>query len=229
MGRHADDGRAATRAAQRHTVRTVPRRRVGLLRVAGLLGAAGVAGYAAIGVLSDPPAASPVRLERPVAATTPPGPASTAAGSSTLPVTPTAGGGALPAPDWRKILVALDELRSAAFADLDDNALTAVYVDGSAPLQADLAVLAQLAAAGLHAVGLHLDVRSLIPLEAGSDHAALAVIDRLGPYELTGASAGTRTVAGRADVRWRIDLSQEAGAWQIASVRACPVGACAGP
>jgi hypothetical protein len=123
-------------------------------------------------------------------------------------------------PDWRQVLTALDQARSAAFAHPDVTALAAVDTPAGPAYRYDAAAVSSLRARGLHAVGLRLVLRSVVVESATSQRATLRVTDQLIPYELRDAGGAlVRKVPGRALSGHRLELiSSGSGEWRIATV-----------
>jgi len=142
--------------------------------------------------------------------------------------------GALPsAPrqDWAATLASFDAARSAAFGQADAAALEDVYVEGSAPLAADTALLTSHARAGHRVADLHLLVVAATPVSANDADVVLDVVDRLLPYtSVDGRGRVVQRWPGRGERRWRITLRRTGGttepdsppAWRIAAVTTAP-------
>jgi hypothetical protein len=138
--------------------------------------------------------------------------------------TPTEPNAPEPAPsidEWRVILEALDESRSAALAAGDLAALKAVYVVGSPAYEADRRLAERVIRDGLHPIGLHFTVESVIALDLSDSQVRLRVVDRLDPYQLVGADGADGAdveASGRGRTTWDIALTRVGAAWRIFDV-----------
>lgn len=134
---------------------------------------------------------------------------------------PAQGPSAAPAAvDWASVLGALDSRRAGAFGLLDASLLAQVYAPGARPLAVDRAALRRLSAAGVHAVGLDLQVDRVVVRSAGARYAVLDVVDRLPAYDLAAGSDVVQRQPGRGAASWRIRLVAGPGGWRIQDVRA---------
>lgn len=118
------------------------------------------------------------------------------------------------------MLGALDSRRAGAFGLLDASLLAQVYAPGARPLAVDRAALRRLSAAGVHAVGLDLQVDRVVVRSAGARYAVLDVVDRLPAYDLAAGSDVVQRQPGRGAASWRIRLVAGPGGWRIQDVRA---------
>jgi len=124
--------------------------------------------------------------------------------------------------DWAALLRELDRRRSAAFASGDQDALTGVYLPGSAARERDAATLGALAARGLAARGLRLEVRSVMVAQVRQGRVVLHVADRLAAYDIVDrAGRAVDRHPGRGELAWAVTLVPAPGAqgeWRIAEI-----------
>jgi len=173
-----------------------------------------------------PLAAALTPLPVPPASTgaTPPAPDSTAlpstrAGSPILASPPAA-------PDWPAVLDGLDAARAAAFATVDQRALSAVWASGSPGLAADTTAVQDLAQDGHTAHGLRHAVQAVEVLAVDETAttgavARLRIIDVLAEHEIHDAAGGVvRREAARGATDWIVELVQTPAGWRLASVTA---------
>jgi hypothetical protein len=122
--------------------------------------------------------------------------------------------------DWSAVLAALDQTRSAAFAEADDDALDDVYAAGSPALARDSELSSQLRASGHTAEGVRLVPTSVEVVKSTDRRVVLRVVDVMPPYELVGAGgAVSSSRPGRGPARWVVTLVREGPAWQVYDVR----------
>jgi hypothetical protein len=122
-------------------------------------------------------------------------------------------------PDWRTILAALDDARSAAFTAGDPRALDAAYAPGSPAGARDRALLAAYARRHQHVTGLHLVADDVRAESVTGTSVTLHVRDRLLPYSVVDAQG--RPVArwpGRGAAEWRVTLARGPTGWRIVDV-----------
>jgi hypothetical protein len=149
------------------------------------------------------------------------------AGSVAVPLTaPTASASVTPAaaapvedPDWPTLLDGLDAARAEAFAAADPGLLDAVYVQGAAGLDADRALVEQLAAQGQTADGVRHEVREVEQLELDGDRARLRLVDVLAAYEVRDAAGEvvSRTPS-RGEAAYVVELARTADGWRLVQV-----------
>ncbi|MDX6257268.1 MAG: eukaryotic-like serine/threonine-protein kinase [Frankiales bacterium] len=116
----------------------------------------------------------------------------------------------------------LDDRRDGAFAAGDRALLDQVYAPASAPLAADRARLTAMLAAGDHAQGLALTVRTLELVGVSPKAVQLRVADELGPYALVDAAGTTvRQLPARPLTTWAMTLVRVAAGedgWRIVAI-----------
>jgi hypothetical protein len=124
--------------------------------------------------------------------------------------------------DWSGVLRELDRRRAIAFHRGDAEGLHRVYRAGSPALREDAAELAELAAAGLRARGLRLDLGRVSVREVAPGQVLLDVVDRMPPYDVVDRSGRpVSRVPGRGDRQWLVTLvpaSDVMGEWRIAAI-----------
>jgi hypothetical protein len=147
--------------------------------------------------------------------------AGTVAGRDDAPpvsATPTAR--AAPPESWSAVLRALDQRRSLAFADGDATALREVAVAGSDADRADSRVLRALAARGVTARGMRMEVVVATVEASSASGARLTVVDRRSAYDLVDrAGRVVHRVAARGDAVWTVELRRVDDEWRVARVR----------
>jgi eukaryotic-like serine/threonine-protein kinase len=126
------------------------------------------------------------------------------------------------AAELTSVIGRLDDRRDGAFASGQASLLDAVYAAGSPPLRLDRSRLAAMVAAGEHASGLALSVRTVDVLTATSEVATVRVADVLGPYTLVSDDGHlVHRLAGRSLASWTIRLVRKGSgedAWRIAAI-----------
>jgi len=94
-----------------------------------------------------------------------------------------------------------------------------VYLPGSPALRRDRAAVAELAASGLQARDLHLDVVSVAPVSVSGRQVRLRVRDVLPDYQLVdGSGVVVAEGAGRGPVRWTVTLRRVDTGWRVYDV-----------
>ncbi len=134
-----------------------------------------------------------------------------------------AGGPAAPEQAWRDVLVSLDNARSRAFEQADEDGLLDADALDSTAYARDLTLMRQMVANGGRASGLRQEIIDLAVRESGSEKTVLRITYRLPPYSYVNA-AGTVLAQQpghdrqRADVTlvktdkgWRVALSVDPG------------------
>lgn len=116
------------------------------------------------------------------------------------------------------ILAAWDELRAAAWAEGDAEALAGLYADGSRAGRADVRLLRHYRQRGLTVEGLATQVLALEVLGRSRARLELLVTDRLVGGEAVGGATPVPLPADRASTR-RIVLVREGAAWVVAGAR----------
>lgn len=122
--------------------------------------------------------------------------------------------------DWLAVIRTLDDRRNAALTNLDGAGLAAVYAAGSPALEADSAVIRQLAGASARPDGLRLDVESATLVRRTPAGVTVRVVDRLPAYLIIGS--GGRVLErrpARGGATWQVDLVPGGDGWRIAAVR----------
>jgi hypothetical protein len=119
---------------------------------------------------------------------------------------------------WLRLLQGLDARRAEVFATLDPMGLDAIYVPGSAPWQADRAMLASYRDQRMRIDGLQLRIEQVTVEREQPGTVVLRVVDRL----VAGAALdrdGRRTVlpAGTPMTRL-ITLTGEGERWRISHI-----------
>jgi hypothetical protein len=129
--------------------------------------------------------------------------------------------------DWPGVLRELDRRRTIAFHRGDAEGLHRVYRAGSPALREDAADLAELAAAGLRARGLRLDLGRVSMREVAPGQVLLDVVDRMPAYDVVDRSGRpVSRVPGRGDRQWLVTLvpaSDVIGEWRIAAIAPAPL------
>jgi hypothetical protein len=125
-------------------------------------------------------------------------------------------------PALQAVLAGLDARRDGAFASGDASALAQVYAAGSASLVADTTRLTAMVAAGEHAHGLALQIRTLDVVVATRTAATVRVADQLAPYSLVSADGRVvQQLPARPLTTWAIRLVRKGsgpGYWRIAAI-----------
>ena len=122
---------------------------------------------------------------------------------------------------WDDVLGRLDAMRTQAFASGDVALLRATYVEGSSPFERDAAALRELAAAGVHTVGLGLMIDKIEVVRAAEDEAVLRVTDRMPGYQLVSADGSVAEVRpARGPATWLVTVRGGETAWRIAVITA---------
>lgn len=122
--------------------------------------------------------------------------------------------------DWLAVIRTLDDRRNAALTNLDGAGLAAVYAAGSPALEAESAVIRQLAGASARPDGLRLDVESATLVRRTPAGVTVRVVDRLPAYLIIGS--GDRVLErrpARGGATWQVDLVPGGDGWRIVTVR----------
>lgn len=109
---------------------------------------------------------------------------------------------------WQRVLAALDRLRDDSFANLDPDELDSVYVATSPALALDRSTLAELTAAGEHARGLTLQLKSVTVRSQQSLRVELVVRDVLPGYDVVRADGSAVHQAGRGERSWLVTVAR---------------------
>ena len=124
------------------------------------------------------------------------------------------------AAEWGAVLDRLDAARATAFAQADDELLTAVHAPSSPGLAADRRLVRELSDRGLHARGARHTVSTVQVVRASAERATLRVIDALAAYELLDAEGDVvQRTAGRGEREHVVDLERTADGWRLSEVR----------
>lgn len=138
-----------------------------------------------------------------------------------LAVPPAAADGAAPrSPDLRRALTVLhgwDEQRAAAWAGVDETALEALYVPGSAAARADVRLLRSYAARGVVVRRLVTQVFGVRVLAVSGDRISLRVLDRVAGGVAVDHGRALPLASSPPAVR-RIDLVLHEGSWRVRAV-----------
>ena len=132
-----------------------------------------------------------------------------------------------PALPWIDVLTNLDAQRVAAFTSADPATLLRADVAGSAALASDRAAVAALRSAGVVARGYAVNVVSAVEQARTPTSVVLAVVDRVGAYDLVDRAGRVRDhVAAQPPSQWKITMvSQGADAqWRLSSVASSQFG-----
>jgi hypothetical protein len=123
---------------------------------------------------------------------------------------------------WTALLVELYARRAAAFTTADPQALSGVYVPGSALLDRDTTALRELADTGRTLAGFAPQVRRVESVTPeGEARAVLRLVDELPGYRVEpgDAAAEARDVPARGEAEVRIVLEQTPTGWRISEAR----------
>jgi methyl coenzyme M reductase beta subunit len=113
------------------------------------------------------------------------------------------------------VLRAWDQRRAAAWASGDPEAVSALYVAGSAAGRADRSFLAAYAARGLHVDGLAMQVLAVDVVTATVDRLVLRVTDRVATGLAVGR--GSRIPLPRDEPStWRVVMVRDGATWLVA-------------
>jgi hypothetical protein len=125
-----------------------------------------------------------------------------------------------PDPEWSRIVAALDEARSAAFAARDAAQLDAVYASGSPERDADAERIAALRDAGLRPDGARHRVMSVRVAELRADGSAVLAVVEDQPatalYDAGGTQVGHSPAIGKATML--LDVGRTSGGYRINGV-----------
>lgn len=125
-----------------------------------------------------------------------------------------------PEPDWRRVVVALDEARARAFAEVDARLLEEVYVAGSPPAVADQVRLAALRRQGHSASGVQHQIEVVTPVRSSADEVELRVKEQLKAHQVQDSSGRVvaRTPAGERGTDVLVLVSTRNG-WRVQAIR----------
>lgn len=127
---------------------------------------------------------------------------------------------AVPAPDWRAVLQAVDSARADAFAHADASRLAGVYAPGSRLLSTDQLAVAALARLRRTASGVEHEVRSVTPLQVAADRVELRVVESLGAFDvLDGAGRVLEKHAAGLPASHVVVLVKARPGWRVSEVR----------